>query len=174
MSVELEPFRALDGLRYWYRGPYALVVGVYHAHPTAGARGAIQVRDCNTGQIELKLTVNLVHAELGVGEFVTKWATDDGALVPSVLSTHLGCCLVLGLFEDTGRRVGSGFVDAYGAVFRFARCADAGHEGVGDYVVGCLDCRARTNEIYDQRITTAEATDAVARLAAIGEERRRR
>lgn len=58
------------------------------------------------------LTVNLPEEHLEEGEFFVKTWTENEAIAPFILKKA-------GLFEDTGKRVDSGFVQA--AIWRFKK-----------------------------------------------------
>lgn len=67
----------------------------------------------DTGEPWAKLTVNIEGAELAPGEFAVKdWAEGE---------EHAAAAMASGLFEDTGRRIPTGFVSA--AVWRFKPAA---------------------------------------------------
>lgn len=72
-------------------------------------RVAIQLMDAETEEPIGKLTVNLPEEELAEGEFFVKtWSENKGIAAAALAS---------GLFEDTGRRVATGRVEAQ--VWRF-------------------------------------------------------
>lgn len=60
------------------------------------------------------LTTNIPEAELAPGEFLIKSWSENHAIAESALRS--------GLFEDTGRRVRTGFVEA--PVWRFKKATD--------------------------------------------------
>lgn len=72
-------------------------------------RLAIQLVNAETEEPIGKLTVNLPGEELGGGEFFVKtWSENEGIAAAALAS---------GVFEDTGRRVPTGHVEAQ--VWRF-------------------------------------------------------
>jgi hypothetical protein len=117
-----------------------------------------------------RLSVNLVDGELHDDDcFFVQWSI---ALEPH---SALAGFWRLGLVEDTHRRADAGYVGAYGALWRFARCADLAHEGVGDYKVCCIDCRLPLKKAFErqhaQRVERALARDAAARLRGLKEDK---
>lgn len=72
-------------------------------------RVAIQLVDAETEEPVGKLTVNLPEEKLGEGEFFVKTWSENRQIAAS--------CLACGVFEDTGRRVPTGRVQAQ--VWRF-------------------------------------------------------
>ncbi len=88
-------------LKEW--GPCRLVQGAY-----ANGRVALQLFSDKQGPIAT-ITVNLPEEPLEDGEFFVKGWSENERIIPDVLAS--------GLFEDTGKRVPTGFVEA--PVWRF-------------------------------------------------------
>jgi hypothetical protein len=159
--VSADAFKLINGFRFWYRGDtYRIESGLY-----APGRGAMRVM-APDGQVEAKLTVRMtsVEATIADDEFCVKWAGDEGALTRADMHTLLG----LGLFGDTGLRLSSGYVEAYAAVWRFARCFESEHDFVTDHgpnwVVGCIDCMAALKLKHDEHRVRADARDCIKRM----------
>ena len=72
-------------------------------------RLAIQLVDAETEEPIANLTVNLPDEELAEGEFFVKTWSENQPIAAAALAS--------GLFQDTGRRVPTGFVEAQ--VWRF-------------------------------------------------------
>lgn len=72
-------------------------------------RVVIQLVLASDPDYRLTLTINIAHAELESGEFCVKTWAENEELARAALAS--------GLFEDTGKRVVTGFVDA--EVWRF-------------------------------------------------------
>lgn len=159
--MNLEPFKAIDGFRYWSRGAsYTIRAGVY-----ADGGGALVV--WGEDGPDFKVTVNMNGVLLDTlepDELCVRWEGDEGALT----SADFHELHKLGLFEDTGRRVTSGFVTHYAAVWRFVRCEVREHEGRGDFVVACIDCRLTAKNRHDAAKERADAREAVGRLETLG------
>jgi hypothetical protein len=153
------PFDALDGFRFWYRGDvYILRADRYHGNQ----RGALFIFRSN-GEVEDKLTVNLPEGELGPDEFFVKWSGDEGALTRATTSK----LWKLGLFEDTGRRVDSGYVEAYAAAWTFKRCWWNKHSGKDGFRVLCPECRADFAKDLAKHEEERDAREALGRLETL-------
>jgi hypothetical protein len=160
---EAELFKAADGLRFYWRGDVLVLrAGMYIAK-----NGALYVEQDN-GDVFDRVTVNMPGVELRPDEFCVVWAGSGGAATEVRTGGVYDAVRGLGLFEDTRRRIDSGYVAHYAAVWRFARCPWGDHEGVGDYRVQCLDCRLLLRAIFNEKHEAKLARDAVIRLGGGG------
>lgn len=142
-------------LRFWYRGDVCVLVEGRYSNDRL-ALVILGPGNCE----ESKVTVNLPDEELDDGEFFVKWAGDDGAMTRA--DTH--ALWKIGIFEDTGRRVDSGYVEAYAAVWKFKLCWWEKHSGKGGPRIVCEGCRADFDKDVARHVEHRESTEAVARM----------
>lgn len=161
--MSLKVFAAADGIKFWRRGPFAIFTGWY-----SNGKGAVAVRNLSDGQVEDKISVNMsgvYNGPFATDEFAVKWVGDEGALANPFIQ-HV---FMLGLFEDTGRRLAGPYSENYAVVWRFARCNEPEHEGTGDHRVMCIDCRIRWKKNFEDSRDRADAREAIGRLNTFGE-----
>jgi hypothetical protein len=102
-------FEKIQGHSFTFEGvTYRLEVGVYSAN--FEPRAAIIVWRWDDGTMEDKLTVNLMDEPLGEGEFFVPLTEEH--------ERTRRMCEATGLFERTGRVVGSGRVERYAEAWR--------------------------------------------------------
>lgn len=107
-----------------------------------------------TGEPWGKLTVNIEGAELAPGEFAVRdWEES---------AEHAAAAMASGLFEDTGRRIPTGFVTA--GVWRFKPAAEAGNpDALAPFSGPCPLTRGDTEPdvVFAQRVQAHYGTDRI-------------
>jgi hypothetical protein len=152
----MDLFAALDGFRFWYRGGiFVLRVGRY-----SNGRPAIVYEG---GGETVKISVNLPEEEIAADEFFVKWAGDQGVLARADMHVIVG----LGLFEETSRRVSTGFVDDYAAAWGFKLCWWTKHAAKDSPRVVCPDCRADFEKRVAKHEEERDAREALGRLETL-------
>lgn len=153
-----EAFRAIHGLRFFdvSLSEYELQVGWYQD----GIRAAVAVYTMR-GENKAVLTVNLPN-EIPEDCAIFRWCASGGA----AQSTEKGgmvyvwmAFFALGLFVDTNQRVDAGYVQAYGAVWKLARCPDS-----GEYRASCACCLAKLTKKYEEDDLRRRARESVVML----------
>ena len=149
-------FAALDGFRFWYRGDiFVIRVGSYsNGRPAVVYEGRGET---------VKITVNLPDEEIAADEFFVKWSGDEGVLARA--DTHV--IVGLGLFEETARRVSTGFVDDYAAAWGFKLCWWNKHPAKGRPRVLCADCHADFEKRIAKHEEERDAREALGRFETL-------
>jgi len=152
--VRVDPFKAADGFRFYLdEDPCVLHGGRY-----SNGNGALYVTT-DAGEALDKLTVNLVDEKVEPDEFfIPVTGAREGRSARWRIQRTL---LQLGIFEQTKRFAGSGFVEEYGQLWRFGKLFPAGEHV---YRVADPVCRKVLADAYEAKRMELASRESVDRL----------